>query len=112
MANIENPTLRWPVRLANQQLASVASDSPEAIQESVARIGALELGEITVAPFLGLPAIEFAPTDVGLADYVKQTLETQEPDAAVNVLRLPEPGSGWEQLRVEVSSASGATDVR
>lgn len=108
---IDGPTaLRWPVRLERGQLAHCEQGSDEAVLDGVARIGAVEMGELqAVAPWMGLPSLEgrSAPPNV---DQLTELMEDQEPDADVTVLRLPDPGrgEGWETLRVEVDVAGGS----
>jgi hypothetical protein len=100
------PSLSWPVHLdAAGRFATCEQDSIVAAQESVARLGVLEQGELDeIAPALGLPALEgltAPPTGVAL----ERLIEDQEPAATVTVLRMPEPGEGWERLQVLIGLA-------
>jgi hypothetical protein len=93
--------------MSGQTVSTVDQGTVEAIQQSVARIGTVEQGELgDVAPWLGLPSLEgrSAPPDV---EQIRALIEDQEPAAAVVVSRTPDPslGEGWETLTVSVGLA-------
>lgn len=101
-------TLRYPVTLnSDGTYAASEQASLTAVQDAVARIGSVELGELQeIAPWLGLPALEGRSTPPS-PDAIREFLEDQEPDAQILVLRVPNPaaGEGWEALQIEVATA-------
>lgn len=104
-------TLAWPVRREGTGIASCEHGSLQAVQESVQRIAAIQIGELRFQPQFGLPALELRSAIPDAAD-IEQRIETQQPSAAVTVTNVPNPriGEGWEALAANVELAGEAED--
>lgn len=104
MAPVDVPTLAYPVAVQDGQFKVVDVESPAAVLQSVQRICAVEQGSLAGQPNVGLPSLEFQRLALSPED-LAQLIEVQEPRAAVEIVQMPEPGEGWEQLDIRVSMA-------